>query len=55
LRAVVKSRVFDSPRSQTATDTTAFIENNYFVTTRNAFACCHESGKTSANNNDAHG
>jgi hypothetical protein len=54
LRAVVKSCIFNSARSETTTNATTFVKDNYFVALRDAFASRHESGKTSADKNDSH-
>ena len=54
LRTVIECRIFDASRSQTTADTTTLIKNGYVMTMRDTLACRHETGKTCANNNDAH-
>ena len=55
LCAVIKCCIFDTSRGETTTNTTTFIKHGYVMTMRGALACCHETGKTGAYNNDAHG
>jgi hypothetical protein len=54
LRTVVKSCIFNSARSETTTNAATFVENCDVVSAGDAFTSGHESGKTSANNNDSH-